>query len=1126
MRGVAPKTYRYASDGHPRHTAASFRMSRLRWPWILAALLVIAGLARLRLDTEVLHLLPEDLPAVRGLLLQQRYFAPARGLMITVRGEDPDHVTRAAELVATALSVRTDLAQEVRWRPPWREHPEDAMENLAWLWMQQPPESVRDLDRRLQPGSATGELQASRERLATSLDPMDLARTAYDPLGFTRIPGAESSFAGLEEGTGIFVNAEGTFRVVLVEPARSGLNYREVTPWLESVRTVALGALEAAGPEGDGVRLGFTGSPAFVAEISSGMERDLKNSVLSTVMLIAVLFWLAHRTWRPLGWLLVSLGLILLLTLALGGLLFGTLNVLSVGFAAVLLGLAVDYGLVSYQEAAANPGSTPAAVRREVSRGVWYSAGTTAGTFLLLGFAGLPGLARLGQLTAIGLIVGALVMLYFYLPRVCPVTTPGGGSGALAGVASPNSRWSRSLLPTGILVVGVGLVLAWRGIPVLTTGDDPLRPRLSTAYAAMDDLKAGLGRDREPWRLLFRGPDTASVSRQLEAARVALGKARDQGAISAFELPDGFWPRPEHARENAEPIRRLISRGPELRAAVLSSGFNAQAVEVVDGVLRAWPRMIAADAPSWPTNSTARWLTGQFVSRTENGDWLAVGAVFPGAQAASVDAIPGLPDTVLVSSWDTLSRVLVGHVQRRVTVLSVLIAAALVGCLWMAFRRWREVILSLAALFLSFALLLAAMATAHGSWNLLSLVAVPLLLGTSVDSTIHIQLALRRHRGNARAVWRTTGRALLLCAAANIAGFGSLAWSSNLGLASLDVVCAVGVACVFIVCAGLLPAWWRAAGGEAEGEPTESRSPSALYGPALWKLGGQVAGRLPDGFAAALARAGAVVYRITQPDRFAVVTANLRPVVGDAPGVAERTAQDNFRQFALKLVDLWRQEAGVSVEDRIRPGVGWEQFSSARSEGRGVLLVTPHLGNWELGTVLLKREGVRPLVLTAPEPGGRFTELRAEARARQGVDTLVVGEDPFAFVEVIRRLQDGGMVALLLDRPPEATGVSVEFLGRPFRASVAAAELARASGAAVLPVYIVREGQEYRAYALDPVAYDRRALGSREERIAFTGRILRAFEPAVRQFPDQWFHFVPVWNPEEPPAHSGRSSSS
>ncbi len=398
------------------------------------------------------------------------------------------------------------------------------------------------------------------------------------------------------------------------------------------------------------------------------------------------------------------------------------------------------------------------------------------------------------------------------------------------------------------------------------------------------------------------------------------------------------------------------------------------------------------------------------------------------------------------------------------------------------------------------------------SWNLLSLVALPLLLGTSVDSTIHMQLALRRHHGERWAVWRTTGKALLLCAAANVAGFGSLAWSSNRGLASMDLVCAVGVGCVLTVCVGLLPAWWRIwAGPGVAGRGVPAAGPSALYGAVAWRWGQALTRALPRALTVGIAQWGVSLYRVLLPSRFEVVVENLRPVVGDAPGLAENWARDNFRQFARKLVDLWRHEAGVPDAGRVEPAEGWEHFREARAVGRGVLLVTPHLGNWEFGSSLLGREGVRPLVLTAPEPGGQLTKLRAAARARQGVDTLVVGGDPFAFVEVIRRLQSGGMVALLLDRPPEGTAVEVEFLGRRFRASVAAAELARASGASVLPVYIVWEQGAYRAYALAPVDYDRRELGDRAARAAFTGRILRAFEPAVRQFPDQWFHFVPVW---------------
>src|SRR4029077_19270240 len=132
-------------------------------------------------------------------------------------------------------------------------------------------------------------------------------------------------------------------------------------------------------------------------------------------------------------------------------------------------------------------------------------------------------------------------------------------------------------------------------------------------------------------------------------------------------------------------------------------------------------------------------------------------------------------------------------------------------------------------------------------------------------------------------------------------------------------------------------------------------------------------------------------------------------------------------------------------------------------EKRGILLVTPHLGNWEFGGPLLTKRGVKLQVITLAEPGNGLTELRQASRARWGIETLVIGEDPFAFVEVIRRLEGGATVALLLDRPPPASAVRVKLFGRPFDASVAAAELARAVGCALVPVCLVRGVDGYRA---------------------------------------------------------------
>ena len=112
--------------------------------------------------------------------------------------------------------------------------------------------------------------------------------------------------------------------------------------------------------------------------------------------------------------------------------------------------------------------------------------------------------------------------------------------------------------------------------------------------------------------------------------------------------------------------------------------------------------------------------------------------------------------------------------------------------------------------------------------------------------------------------------------------------------------------------------------------------------------------------------------------------------------------------------------------------------------------------------------------------------MRERARRRWGVETLVIGQDAFAFVEVLKRLQAGAVIALLVDRPPPGSGVAVELFGQPFNASASAAELARASGCALLPVAIPWTPAGYEVLTLPEIQYERAKLGDRESRRALT----------------------------------------
>jgi len=260
-----------------------------------------------------------------------------------------------------------------------------------------------------------------------------------------------------------------------------------------------------------------------------------------------------------------------------------------------------------------------------------------------------------------------------------------------------------------------------------------------------------------------------------------------------------------------------------------------------------------------------------------------------------------------------------------------------------------------------------------------------------------------------------------------------------------------------------------------------------------------------------VARFAAAIYWRFASHRREIVIQNLLPVYANDTALAKRAARELYSQFALKLVDLWRYESGVLKRSWFSDWQGWENFEGPYTRGKGVLLVTPHLGNWEFGGAFLVQHNIKLLVLTQPEPDAKLTELRQASRAQWGVETLVVGEDAFAFVEIIKRLQSGAMVALLVDRPPAQTEVPVALFGKTFSASVAAAELARATGCAILPGYIVRQGDGYLARILPEIKYDRATIGSREERIRLTQQMMTAFEPVIREHATQWFHFVPIW---------------
>lgn len=290
-----------------------------------------------------------------------------------------------------------------------------------------------------------------------------------------------------------------------------------------------------------------------------------------------------------------------------------------------------------------------------------------------------------------------------------------------------------------------------------------------------------------------------------------------------------------------------------------------------------------------------------------------------------------------------------------------------------------------------------------------------------------------------------------------------------------------------------------------------SAKASVFYRSLFWRLGLVLARNLPSRISQALCRFIAGIYWRLHPTRLEIVARNLAGALDGDRAKVLVASKELFRQFAIKLSDLWRYESGIPIDDLFCELTGWEHFLAAQNQKRGVLVLTPHLGNWEFGAPLLSKRGFKLLVVTLDEPDDQLTEMRQAARAKWGIETLVIGKNPFAFVEIIRRLEAGATVALLVDRPPASSAMAVQLFGKKFSASVAAAELARASGCVLLPVYLPRTKNGYAAHILPEIPYNRAALRGIETRRELTQEIMNVFEDPIRQHLDQWYHFVPIW---------------
>lgn len=258
----------------------------------------------------------------------------------------------------------------------------------------------------------------------------------------------------------------------------------------------------------------------------------------------------------------------------------------------------------------------------------------------------------------------------------------------------------------------------------------------------------------------------------------------------------------------------------------------------------------------------------------------------------------------------------------------------------------------------------------------------------------------------------------------------------------------------------------------------------------------------------ALARSLADVLAPRFPAERAAVERTVRRVLPAASADERaRVVADVFRHFAMCFADLVTANRARRTERLLAAVVGAEHAHAAAAAGRGVVVVTAHVGNWELGGRLLARQLARPThVVVAAEADPRLERF---LRGGPAPVRFVRRGAPTAALSLVPALRRGDVVALQGDRALGTRGdVAVPFFGADAAFPLGPFVLARAAGVAVLPAFcLLGADRRYTVSVEPPIEVE---AGSESDALA---RWAGALEAVVARHPEQWFNFFDVWSP-------------
>ncbi|MEN8238063.1 MAG: phosphatidylinositol mannoside acyltransferase [Actinomycetota bacterium] len=280
-----------------------------------------------------------------------------------------------------------------------------------------------------------------------------------------------------------------------------------------------------------------------------------------------------------------------------------------------------------------------------------------------------------------------------------------------------------------------------------------------------------------------------------------------------------------------------------------------------------------------------------------------------------------------------------------------------------------------------------------------------------------------------------------------------------------------------------------------------------------FRVAAAVFGLLPEPAVRWLGETGGKIWHARSGDRIPLLTSHMRRVLGEeaTDAAVGEAVEGMFRSYARYWAEtFWfRPRKKSAISGRVEH-VNFEPIYAAQQAGRGIVFAVPHMGNWEVAGIVANEIGSPIMAVAEDLPNEHITKWFVDLRRKFDID-IVLTTDPGLRSKLMRRLKDGGAIALLADRDVTGGGVEVEFFGGAAPVPVGPVVFAELTGASLIPVAAYfQEGPGHRIVVHDEVVLPEGE--SRSERVSAGAQLLvRSLEELIAQAPPQWHLFQPHW---------------